>query len=263
MDNSSTPLADYFWIAGIEHITYDDGPALQQPQQPQQLDDTIVEDGEGEATESSVATSSRATARHSRQSSANRLSTLSKLSLSPSLSGGEGRVLEDVDGNTRSNRSSATIRPNPPPNLGSTNTNGNSSGAPVSPGVHGSSGGEGIGFDGLPADFDFDAALLKFAAERENFLDDLNFSAGAKIQARPPMVNPRAEKLKADEADQIGKKSPLRSIRGSIRRKMSFRDMSSVRKQPMPPRTGMSRRPAFELAATSRPLLGLICSPVY
>ncbi|SPQ27387.1 22ee5aae-952e-413d-bb58-b9386a89eec4 [Thermothielavioides terrestris] len=246
MDNSSTPLADYFWIAGIEHITYDDGPALQQPQQPQQLDDTIVEDGEGEATESSVATSSRATARHSRQSSANRLSTLSKLSLSPSLSGGEGRVLEDVDGNTRSNRSSATIRPNPPPNLGSTNTNGNGSGAPVSPGVHGSSGGEGIGFDGLPADFDFDAALLKFAAERENFLDDLNFSAGAKIQARPPMVNPRAEKLKADEADQIGKKSPLRSIRGSIRRKMSFRDMSSVRKQPMPPRTEeLARRGKF------------------
>jgi hypothetical protein len=223
MDNSSTPLADYFWIAGIEHIAYDDVPA---PQQSQQLDDTIAEDGEGEDTDTSVATPSRATARHSRQNSANRLSTISKLSLSPSLSGGEGRVLEDVDGNTRSNRSSATIRPIPPPNFGTSNTNG-------------SGGGEGIGFDGFPADFDFDKALLKFAAERENFLDDLTFSAGAKIQSRPPMVNPRTEKLKAEDADASGRKSPLRSIRGSIRRKMSFRDMSSVRKQPMPPRAGM------------------------
>jgi hypothetical protein len=142
-------------------------------------------------------------------------------------------VLEDVDGNTRSNRSSATIRPIPPPNFGSGNTNGNGL-----PGINGFGGGEGIGFDGFPADFDFDEALLKFAAERENFLDDLSFSAGAKIHTRPPMVNPRTEKLKADDADASGRKSPLKSIRGSIRRKMSFRDMSSVRKQPMPPRAG-------------------------
>lgn len=258
MDNSSTPLADYFWIAGIEHIVYDDGLASQQSQQPQQLDDTIVEDGEGEATDSSVTTPSRATARHSRQSSANRLSTASKSSLSSSLSGGESRVLEDVDGNTRSNRSSATIRPIPPPNFGSGNANGNTNGTTGGTtngntngstngntngnnilGLNGFGGGEGIGFDGFPADFDFDKALLKFAAERENFLDDLSFSAGAKIQSRPPMVNPRTEKLRAEDADLSGRKSPLKSIRGSIRRKMSFRDMSSVRKQPMPPRAGM------------------------
>ncbi len=239
MDNSSTPLADYFWIAGIEHIAYDDGAALQQPQQPQQLDESIAEDGEGEgeaeseSTDGSGATPSRATARHSRQNSANRLSTLSKLSLAPSFSSGESRPLEDADGNTRSNRSSATIRPVPPPNLAGATTNGTGI-----PGLNGF-GGEGIGFDGFPADFDFDKALLKFAAERENFLDDLSFTAGAKIQSRPPMVNPRAEKLKADDADQSGRKSPLKSIRGSIRRKISFRDMTSVRKQPIAPRAGM------------------------
>lgn len=233
MDNPSAPLADYFWIAGIEHITYDD-PL---PQQPQQLDDTIAEDGEGENDESPVATPSRATARHSRQNSANRLSALSKLSLSPSISGGEGRALEDIDGNTRSNRSSATIRPLPLPILGVENADENGIA-----GVNGSGGGEGIGFDGFPADFDFDQALLKFAAEREDFLDDLTFSAGARIHTRPPMVNPRAEKLRADDAEASGRKSPLRSIRGSIRgsirRKMSFRDMNSAKKQPMPPRAG-------------------------
>jgi hypothetical protein len=234
MDNSSTPLADYFWIAGIENISYDDGLSSYD-NAASQLDDTIVEDREGEAADASVASPPRATARHSRQNSANRFSAISKIS----VSSGESRVLDDVDGNTRSNRSSATIRPIPPPNFG----NGGTNGINGANGTNSIVGGEGIGFDGLPADFDFDKALLKFAAERENFLDDLTFSAGAKIQSRPPMVNPRTEKLKVEDADQSGLMSPLKSIRGSIRRKMSFRDMSSARKQPMPPRAGTSSFP--------------------
>ncbi|KAK4222495.1 AEX-3 domain-containing protein [Podospora fimiseda] len=238
MDNPSAPLADYFWIAGIENITYDtydDAPVSQLD-----VDDTIAEDGEGEGESESEAETivtplRSASARHSRKNSANRLSAMSKLSLTNSLSGTDGRALEDVDGTTKSNRSSATIRPNPPPSLNLTNVNGvNGANNGLSPG------GEGIGFDGFPADFDFDKALIKFAAERENFLDDLSFSAGAKLQSRPPMVNPRTERLKAEDAES-GRKSPLKSIRGSIRRKMSFRDMSSVRKQPTTPRAGMCR----------------------
>ncbi len=56
MDSSSTPLADYFWIAGIESITYDDGLSSTQ------VDDTIAEDGEGEEADTSVASTTRATA---------------------------------------------------------------------------------------------------------------------------------------------------------------------------------------------------------
>ncbi|KAK3321159.1 AEX-3 domain-containing protein [Cercophora scortea] len=255
MDNSSsTPLADYFWIAGVENISYDDGP-------PAPLEDTIVEDGEGEGegedaeAETSVMSSPspRGTARHSRHNSANRLSTLSKLSLSLSISS-EGRGLDDADGNTRSNRSSATIRPVPPPNsnpsapngTNGTNNNNGVNGTNGTNGANGANGVSGIGIGlGLPNgqggflnDFDFDKALFKFAAEREDFLDDLTFSAGAKVQARPPMVNPRTEKLKTEEAKQSGRKSPMRSIHGSIRRKMSFRDMTSVRKQPNAPKAG-------------------------
>jgi len=225
MDNASAPLADYFWIAGVESITYDDGLATAQ------LDDIIAEDGEGEEADTSIVSSSRVTARHSRQNSANRLSTLSKLSIVPSISS-DARSVDDFEGTTKSNRSSATIRPNPPPgaNGGTNGINGNNAGLL----------GFGIGPDGLP-DFDFDKALLKFAAERENFLDDLSFSAGAKTQARPPMINPRTERLKvAEEGDQSGRMSPLmKSLRGSIRRKMSFRDMTSVRKQPMAPKPGL------------------------
>ncbi|KAK0639279.1 AEX-3 domain-containing protein [Cercophora newfieldiana] len=233
MDNTSAPLADYFWIAGVDNIAYDDFPTPAPGQVSAPIDDIIAEDGEEgeEEAETSTIVSSRARARHSRQNSANRLSTMSKLSITPSVTGGP----EDFEGTTRSNRSSATIRPAPPPNA-----NGGINGANGNAGLYGL--GLGIGPDGMP-DFDFDKALLKFAAERENFLDDLTFSAGAKTQSRPPMVHPRTEKLKvAEEGDQSGRMSPLmKSLRGSIRRKMSFRDMSSVRKQPTAPKPASIR----------------------
>ncbi|KAI1426356.1 dDENN domain-containing protein [Xylaria sp. FL1777] len=210
MESSSAPLADYFWIAGIESVSYNDTPI---PSTPNQLETTIAEDGEPDDQSDSQALplGRKLTARHSRQNSKNRLS---KASTSNSI-----HTLEELDGNTRSNRSSATIRPNPPPG-----------------GVENS--------DGLLIDFDFDKALVKFAAERENFLEDLSFSAGAKTQTRPPMVNPRAERIKADE-NANGRLSPLKSIRGSIRgsirRKISFRDMNSSRKQPITPRPASVR----------------------
>ncbi|RWA08584.1 hypothetical protein EKO27_g6508 [Xylaria grammica] len=208
MEGSSAPLADYFWIAGIESISYND---VLVPTTSNQLDATIAEDGEPDDQSDAQAPplEHKRSARHSRQNSNNRLS---RASISNSI-----HTLEELDGNTRSNRSSATIRPNPPP-----------AGLEIP--------------DGLLMDFDFDKALVKFAAERENFLEDLSFSAGAKTQTRPPMVNPRAERIKADEAAN-GKLSPLKSIRGSIRgsirRKISFRDMNSAKKQPTAPRPGM------------------------
>ncbi|KAJ9143557.1 DDENN domain-containing protein [Coniochaeta hoffmannii] len=227
MDSSSTPLAEYFWIAGIEDIVYEDDT----PTTPGLADDTvdtIAEDGEPEAVDAAVTTpnpSSRATARHSRQNSANRLSKVSA----------DIHCLEEIDNNTRSNRSSATIRPVPPSNAAPNNGNGNGNG----------SGNGAANADGFVPDFDFDNALFKFAAERENFLDDLSFSAGAKVQGRPPMVNPRALRIRADDESQSGRQSPLRSIRGSIRgslrRKISFKDMSSVRKQPAAPKPASVR----------------------
>ncbi|KAJ9149251.1 Ddenn domain protein [Pleurostoma richardsiae] len=215
MDSSSTPLADYFWIAGIESISYNDAP------QSLPLDETINEDGEQDDADTSISArlSKRdSTARHSRQSSVNRLS---KLSNEARLS---FHTLDEVDGNTRSNRSSATIRPSAASNPNATN----GAGTTMSP-------------DPALGEFDFDKALVKFAAERENFLDDLSFTAGAKLQARPPMVNPRAERIKAEEGDASGRRSPLRSIKGSIRRKISFRDMNSMRKQPTAPKAASIR----------------------
>ncbi|KAL7624367.1 hypothetical protein AAE478_005931 [Parahypoxylon ruwenzoriense] len=221
MDNSSVPLADYFWIAGIGSISYHDLPPPTTSTSTQ-VEDTIAEDGEpeddAETTTSPSPSANKTFVRHSRQNSNNRLSKTSTNSI---------HTLEEVDGNTRSNRSSATIRPNPNP-------------LPGTPG-------EG----GFLSDFDFDKALVKFAAERENFLEDLSFSAGAKTHSRPPMIN-RAERIKAEESSS-GRMSPMKnlrgSIRGSIRRKISFKDMNSVRKQPSTPRPGMA--PLYDLGGGS------------
>lgn len=242
MDGSSAPLADYFWIAGVEDISYHDNePVDTRPLSCLQLDDTIKEDSENEISESPFQTPSKDTARHSRRSSFNRLSKFSTNEPRFSIQG-----FDENDG-TRSNRSSATIRPIPPVDNGnaiddaaSTPTTDSAppgeSVPPTGAGGGGGGGGQGTGFTGLP-DFDFDKALMKFAAERENFLDDLSFSAGAKLQSRPPMVNPRAERIKAEEGELSGRMSPLKSIKGSIRRKISFRDMNSVKRQTVTPRT--------------------------
>lgn len=225
MESSSTPLADYFWIAGVESVSYDEAFPIHNHGQlkESQPESTIEEDAEPSspdgANNNNGRSSSRLTARHSRQNSGSRLSRLSfdnRFSMT---------TVEDLDvGPTASNRSSATIRP--VNNAGGTN------------GATGEGSGSGGGFLG---DFDFDKALLKFAAEREDFLEDLSFSAGAKTQARAPMINPNLERIRADDSESSGRRSPLKSLRGSIRRRISFRDMNSMRKQPSTVRPASNR----------------------
>ena len=242
MATTSIPLADYFWVAGLDSITYDDAPLQNNNNGNHQVDATIAEDGESDhdnANGTSLAhSSSRSTsaARHSRHNSGNRLS---RFSFDPRLSFSTLDELESSNGNTVSNRSSTTIKAPTSPTTAphSNGTNGNANGTSVPEIVtddpsNSGPGGAAPGALGGISDFDFDKALVKFAAERENFLDDLSFTAGAKTQAQKPMVNPRAERIKADE-ESGGRISPLRSLQGSIRRKISFREMkSSVRKGP-------------------------------
>ena len=203
MDTTSAPLADYFWIAGIDSLSYSSTvvspPTANGAGPPSPSVDVTIEEGsEGEGTAPSpnaAAATARATARHSRTNSWNRLS---RLSIEP----------ETPD----SNRSSVTIK---------APTNGN-------------------GADGF-SEFDFDSALIKFANQRESFLDDLSFSAGLPAQTRPPMTNPRADRIRIEDGDILGstaRRSPLRSVGGSIRRKISFRDMSSMKRQPSLIRNG-------------------------
>ena len=212
MENTSAPLADYFWIAGVDNLSYNDPIPNQISSRDQfgttpspQVETTIEEGSEGENF-TPIATTRRATAQHSRQNSWQRLNKL------PHEARGSISNIEELDV-TRSNRSSITIKAG---NAGNTNDNGN---------------GNSLG------DFDFDTALMKFANERENFLDDLSFRAGLPVQKPAPMTNPapniRTDRLKAEDAENgSGRRSPLRSVGGSIRRKISFRDMNSMKRQP-------------------------------
>lgn len=80
-------------------------------------------------------------------------------------------------------------------------------------------------------DHDFEKALRKFASERDSFLSDMNFSAGAVMPNRPK-PRPKTQKIVNDEA--VGPKSAV----GSIRRHISFRDMSSMKRQSSVARQG-------------------------
>ncbi|KAG6098725.1 hypothetical protein E4U30_007605 [Claviceps sp. LM220 group G6] len=228
MESSSTPLADYFWIAGLESVSYDE-PLPTTTALP--VESTIAEDGEPDSGMFNIYKPT--SARHSRQNSANRLS---KISFDGRFSIND--TVDELDGNTRSNRSSATIKAVKPPSPNGNASNGTSAATPSHEAL---SPGQSIALIGMP-DFDFDKALLKFAAEREDFLEDLSFTAGAKLQSRPPMVNPRTERIRAEESVATGRMSPLKSLKGSIRRKISFREMNSVRKGPTISRQGASSR---------------------
>lgn len=73
-------------------------------------------------------------------------------------------------------------------------------------------------------DVDFDKALKKFASERDSFLTDLTLSAGAVVPNRP-RARPKTQRIVNEDA------LALKSGVGSIRRRISFRDMSSMKRQ--------------------------------
>lgn len=205
MPSSSTsegaPLADYFWIAGVDGSEILDtfqrlgedyrangaaspGPALA---------DTIQEDADAEEEHNPDGVSrpnSMLFAGAGHRGSAQRLSTLSKTSEGTNGTG------------SNSNRSSMTVKGASSPLRASAL---------------------------FSEDFDFDSALFKFANERESFLTDLSLSAGAITPNTRPRSRVRTQKIVSEDAPSPGG-NLLRSGIGSVRR--SFRDMNSMKRQP-------------------------------
>lgn len=198
----STPLADYFWIAGV-----DGGEILDifsklgeeynaNRSQNQPMTDTIQEDAVGEEeydyvpAEASPLASNRNSIQHLTSPPPNEV----RLSF---------RSMASENRDIPSNRSSMTIK-------GTQSPNGTS----------------------FLSDADFDKALLKFASERDTFLSDLSLSAGAVVPPRTPKPRPKTQKIVSEEVN------PLKSGIGSVRRHMSFRDMNSMKRQPSLARQG-------------------------
>lgn len=206
----AAPLADYFWIAGVDGSEVLDtyrrlgedyrinGAASPGPA----LTDAIQEDADAEDEHAPIG-SSRPNSTlftgntNSQRGSAYRLSTLSRDSEGPT-------------NGTSSNRSSVTVKGGSSPARGST--------------LFGD-------------DFDFDQALVKFASERDTFLTDLSLSAGAITNNSRPRSRVRTQKIVSEDSPSQGS-NLLRSGIGSVRRHMAFRDMNSMKRQPSIARHG-------------------------
>ncbi|KAI9815019.1 MAG: hypothetical protein M1827_002862 [Pycnora praestabilis] len=197
MDQTSAPLASYFFIAGVDSLSY--GEHLQTKSSSGEkisngailppVSSTIAEDEASETEETSVTTSPANTPNHRRGDSFQRLSRLSneaRLSIQ-SITALESRASD-------SNRSSATIK-----------------GIQLNPG-------------GLN-EVDFDKALRKFASERESFMEELSINAGMAVANRPK-PRPRTQRMANEDVQG------LKAGGGSVRRRISFKDMQSLKRQP-------------------------------
>ena len=157
------------------------------------LQQTIEEDTVAEAENGSLETSEKK-AKKAKRGSYQRLSKLSdeaRLSIS-SLS-----ITPDKNG-TDSNRSSVTIKA---PQINGMNTNTNTW-----------------------TESDFEHAIKKFSAQRESFLLDLDLTAGAVVPSRPK-PRPKTQRIVNEEVP--GTRPGI----GSIRRRLSSRNMASAKRQ--------------------------------
>lgn len=230
-DFSDRPLADYFWIAGLDSqdlldaysINGEEGDSVIAEKHPlsHSVEATIPEDAVAEESAESSTASAWPT-KHSRQSSYQRLSILSS----------EARAsIQTLDGLTpiSSNRSSATIRRVVSPNHQTT-----LSSSPETREQDSTQAGIGS-----LSDADFDNVMKKFLRDRDTFNLDVDFdndsvtrqSSKSGANQRP---RPRTQMIVAEELDSIS--VPNRTL-GSVRRHMSFKDLNSVKRQ-----TSVARR---------------------
>lgn len=210
------PLADYFWIAGIDSMSY--GEYV--PQEPKltdrrsfsdQLLEAIDAHDEEEANEDDqdhnyLSTNGTMNGSSPRRSSNGHSNGTGTGTSSPTnrLSSGSGGPLQQPT--SRSSTPSELVR----------NSSTSSNSTLTEHSVKDSAAQK-------KKDFDFDKALLKFAAERDVFLEDLSFSAGT-ILPNKPLTHPRAQKVVSEDVPSRLEKA------SSIRRRISLRDLTSMRR---------------------------------
>ncbi|KAB8606211.1 hypothetical protein FH972_025842 [Carpinus fangiana] len=187
-DASSAPLADYFYIAGIEssrvfpgrseRYSNGNGFASSPPLDPtvEETDPTPTDLGSNQRPTSSQSQLPASPSGNKRASA--RFSWDTRKSIG-SVIGLEGRV-------SGSNRSSRTIRQLP----SAEDTNGTRGNDP-----------------------DFEEVLRRFAADRDSVLEEIQFSAGQLAQPARPAPRPRPKAHRIVSGDQLDK--------GSIRRRLS------------------------------------------
>lgn len=211
-DASSVPLADYFFISGIESSqVYDErsqpsglnglsSPLASPP--PVDVDETIEEDRALETDSIRPKSQEGLSNGEGTKRRSARLSFEHRQSV--------GTIIGSDSKQSASNRSSATIK------------------------------GIQVGASGL-SEVDFENALRKFASERDTFLEEIQFSAGIAQQNRPTPTKPRARPQRVTQHEDGG--GNLRSGVGSIRRRLSTMQ-SSLKRQSSMARQGKRERSA-------------------
>lgn len=212
---SSVPLADYFFIAGIESTQIFDERLQNGGLASPPLDPTIEED---KALETASSTRPKSSEGLLPADGANRRSR-SRFSYETRKS--VGSIIGTEPKTPASNRSSTTIK--------------------------GIQTGSGL------SDADFEQALRKFAAERDTFLEEIQFSAGAVAQPSRPKPRSRTQRIVNEES------GTLKSGVGSIRRRLST--MSSMKRQPSVARQckfGFSKRGRSEVLSNELKMLTIV-----
>ncbi|QIW98277.1 hypothetical protein AMS68_003795 [Peltaster fructicola] len=179
--DTSAPLADYFFICGIESSQVQEDK-FHDKLPPTPIEDTIDEDKELETDAARPTTPSSPLDTRRRS---NRMSWEARKSIGSIINGVEVK-------STASNRSSATIKPT----------------------QHHQQQQNGVSL----SDDAFEQALKKFATERDSFLEDINITAG--VVPTPTSKRPRPRTVRITQEDNKPANG-IRDSVGSIRRRLS------------------------------------------
>jgi hypothetical protein len=225
--NLDPPLADYFWIAGIDSVSYGEHLASENKAPRKSFTEQLLvaietdEEGLGISPSLLVPTATNGgggggggggSSRPSNGSSNGSASPTGRLSRTPS-----GETVSAASTSTSTSRSSTPALPGLMRN--SSNSSNSTITEATTPSLNLTPNGQ------AKRDFDFDKALLKFAAERDSFLEDLSFSAGTVVPNRP-LMHPRAQQVfNSAEPAKLEKTN-------SLRRRISLRDLTSMRRSP-------------------------------
>ena len=208
---TSMPLADYFWIAGLDGQDILNAYTRQPNREGAdgyRPADTIQEDAVAEQESTPRSDSPVARSHPGARDSYQRLSRLSDeahMSVRSIYSNPIG---------SNSNRSSTTIRATQPAE------------SRMSTAL---------------SEADFERALHTFTRDRDNFFLDLNFGESTQRQSDQPKLRHQTQKILAEDFQR----GPSRAF-GSIRRHISFKEMNSVKRQPSLARNGWSRPPVTD-----------------
>lgn len=203
IETNSSPLADYFFICGIESSQVSDEkfkiPVQNGSSPPPAVNATIEENEVLEVDPDTRPKSTELESIPSNEAQRQRMSWEARKSICSIIEVGRHST-------AASNRSSATIK-----------------GAPA------------VGGSGL-SDQEFESALRKFASERDSFLEEIQFSAGAI--ARPAKKTTKARpKTQRIVSEEVGPAANLSRGMGTLKRRISV--MSSLKRQPSVARQGM------------------------